>query len=510
MIPFLLALIPILLILVLMLGLRWGAVKASVVGYLAAIIIGAFYFGGGLQLLAYAHVKALLSTLDVLLIIWAAFLFYRVTDEAGAIAQIGEALPHLTADRGMQALVIGWGFASFLQGVGGFGVPVAVVAPILVGLGFTPMSAILIPSIASGWAVTFGSLGSSFQALLATTGLSSTQLAFPAAAFLGIAGLVTGLLVMHVLEGWRGLLRLAIPALVLGAVMGYVQLLVATHGPWNTAAFVGSMAGLVVSFGLARIYHGLQSNGVALNWRTLGIAVSGYILLIAVTLCIQLIPSFKHLLAGVVIKVNIPELATRLGYVTPAGSTKPISLLNHAGAVLFYAAILAYLTYWIAGKYQKGSLRKILKSTVKRVVNPSISITLMVAMAVVMELTGMTEALAKGLAQLTGLFFPLVAGWIGAIGAFMTGSNTNSNVVFSLLQVATANLLGLSVPVILAGQTAGAALASVAAPAKLVVGTSTVDLAGKEGEVMQKMMPYIIILVLLISILTAVSIWFKF
>ncbi len=208
--------------------------------------------------------------------------------------------------------------------------------------------------------------------------------------------------------------------------------------------------------------------------------------------------------------MNIPELATRLGYVTPAGSTKPISLLNHAGAVLFYAAILAYLTYWIAGKYQKGSLRKILKSTVKRVVNPSISITLMVAMAVVMELTGMTEALAKGLAQLTGLFFPLVAGWIGAIGAFMTGSNTNSNVVFSLLQVATANLLGLSVPVILAGQTAGAALASVAAPAKLVVGTSTVDLAGKEGEVMQKMMPYIIILVLLISILTAVSIWFKF
>ncbi len=101
MIPFLLALIPILLILVLMLGLRWGAVQASIVGYLAAIILGAFYFGGGLELLAYAHVKALLSTLDVLLIIWAAFVFFRVTDEARAITQIGEALPHLTADRGM-------------------------------------------------------------------------------------------------------------------------------------------------------------------------------------------------------------------------------------------------------------------------------------------------------------------------------------------------------------------------------------------------------------------------
>ncbi len=93
-----------------------------------------------------------------------------LADEAGAIRTIGQALPYLTADRGMQALVIGWVFASFLQGVGGFGVPVAVIAPILVGLGFTPLSAVIIPSLGHGWAVTFGSLGSSFQALLAATG----------------------------------------------------------------------------------------------------------------------------------------------------------------------------------------------------------------------------------------------------------------------------------------------------------------------------------------------------
>jgi lactate permease len=92
----------------------------------------------------------------------------------------------------------------------------------------------------------------------------------------------------------------------------------------------------------------------------------------------------------------------------------------------------------------------------------------------------------------------------------MTGSNTNSNVVFSLLQLQTAKLLGFSIPIILAGQTAGAALASVAAPAKVVVGTSTVNLAGKEGELMRKLMPYTIILVMLISVLTFVGIWLKF
>ncbi len=508
--PFLLALIPILLILVLMLGLRWGAVQASIAGYLAALVIAVLFFGSGVELLGYAHIKALLSSLDVLLIIWAAFLFYRVTDEAKAVAQIGEALPHLTADRGMQALVIGWGLASFLQGVGGFGVPVAVVAPILVGLGFPPMSAIIIPSIGSGWAVTFGSLGSSFQALLATTGYSSNELAFPAALFLGIAAVITGFLVLHNAAGWRGLFRLAPAAIVLGVVMGFIQLVVAVKGPWNTAAFLGSMVGLLVSFGLARLYRGAQGQNGRLDGKALGVALSGYVILIAVTLVVQMVAAIKHLLGGVVIQVQMPELITRLGYVTPATASKPISLLNHAGAVLLYASILAYLIYRLAGRYQPGAVRRILAGTVKRVRTSSLSIILMVCMAVVMENSGMTDALARGLANFAGILFPLVAPWIGALGAFMTGSNTNSNVVFALLQMRTAQLLGYPVAIILAGQTAGAGLASVVAPAKIVVGTSTADLAGREGEVMRKMLPYIIVLVLLISLLTAVGIWVKF
>jgi lactate permease len=142
-----------------------------------------------------AHGKALLLTIDVLFVIWMAFLLFRVADEAGAIKTIGEALPHLTADRGMQALVIGWAFASFLQGVGGFGVPVAVIAPIMVGLGFPPLSAVVIPSLGHGWAVTFGSLGSSFNAMMAATGLPQDLLGPPAAIFLGIAGLGVGLMV---------------------------------------------------------------------------------------------------------------------------------------------------------------------------------------------------------------------------------------------------------------------------------------------------------------------------
>jgi lactate permease len=112
---FVLALLPIALIVILMIGFRWGAVQAGGVGYLSALLISVLAFGAGPQLLAYAHTRALILALDVLIIIWGAFLLYRVVDEAGAIRTIGRALPHLTADRGMQALLIGWVFA-LLQG----------------------------------------------------------------------------------------------------------------------------------------------------------------------------------------------------------------------------------------------------------------------------------------------------------------------------------------------------------------------------------------------------------
>ncbi len=113
----------------------------------------------------------------------------------------------MTGDTGMLALFNGWVFASFLQGVGGFGVPVAVIAPLLISLGFPPVNAVVMSSVGHAWGVTFGSLGSSFQALMASTGLPGAELAPQAALFLGIAGMVSGWMVVYIAGGerpWRG------------------------------------------------------------------------------------------------------------------------------------------------------------------------------------------------------------------------------------------------------------------------------------------------------------------
>jgi len=504
---FLLAFTPIVVILILMVGFRWGAARAGSAGYLTALAIALLAFGAGPELLAAAHTKALLLTADVLLIIWSAFLLFKVADEAGAVQTIGKALPHLTADRGMQALIIGWAFASFLQGVGGFGVPVAVIAPLMVGLGFSPLAAVVIPSMGHSWAVTFGSLASSFQALMAATDLPGMELAPAAALFLGLAGLGVGVIVAHAAGGWAAVKRLWLPVLTLGLAMSTVQYLVATSGLWTIGALSGGLAGLVAGFLLARRYRGEQNNDNGkLDLRTLGIALSGYAVLVALTLIIQLIQPVRDFMGQMVITVNFPEVSTAQGYVTAAGPGRKIPLFRHAGAILAYASIIAFLIYRRAGLYQPGAARRIINGTIRRVMSSSVGIAAMVAMAMVMSHAGMTDALARGLAEGVGKAFPAVAPWIGALGAFMTGSNTNSNVVFAALQLRTAELLGYTAAIILAAQTAGAAIGSVIAPTKVVVGASTAGMAGREGEVMRKMLVYTGILVGLISLFTVIGI----
>jgi lactate permease len=501
-INWILALSPILVILLLMLRFRWGAAKAGPVGWFVAMIVAWTRFGAGLELLALSQTKALLLTMDVLLIIWSAFLLYRVADEAGAIGILTDALPKLTSDRGMQAIIIGWAFASFLQGVGGFGVPTAVTAPLLVGLGFTPLTAVVVPSIGHAWSVTFGSLASSFQALMAATGIPGEMLAPVAALMLGFVGIGCGFMVVHASDGWSAVRRLFIPVLALGITMGVVQYVIAINRFWHMAGFGAGMAGLGVGLFIARQLQ--QNSGgktkIDIDGKRVFLAISGYIALIVITLIIQLVEPVREVLSQFVIRVPFPEMTTSMGYSTPAGDGRVIYLFRHGGAILTYASLVAYLIYRRTGMYKPGATRIILIGTVRRVVSSSLGIAAMVAMAVVMAHAGMTDTLARGLAEGVGALFPLISPWIGALGAFVTGSNTNSNVVFSMLQLRTSELLGYKAGTILGAQTTGGAVGSVVAPTKIIVGASTAGMAGNESGILRVLLGYTGVLLLIISV----------
>ena len=491
-----LAVSPILTVLYLMIGRHWGGSKAGPAGWLAAVLVAVLFFGAGLPLLLVAWTKALLLALFVLYIIWMALLLYHTVNEAGVITAIGQEMPGIAQDKPAQALLLAWIFGAFLQGASGFGVPAAVVAPLLLGMGFAAGTAVVIALLGHAWAVTFGSLGSSFISMIATTGVPGAELAGPTSAFLAVAALGCGLGVLWLVGRWTAIKQRAIFVLLLTLVMGGTQWAIAASGLWTLAALGAGLAGLLVSIPLLsnqtnRANNGGESAssspaGNSSRYKRLLVAFWPYMILISVVLLGQLL--FHDVLDTVTISPTFPEVCTSYGWCIAAGSGRSISIFGHGGALLLYASLLTMLWYKWRGPLPTAQSRTyrvktIALKTVNGMVKPTIGVYTLVAMALTMEHAGMTQLLAEVLSQ-TGILFPFLSPFIGTLGAFMTGSNTNSNVVFGQLQQETALVLALSVPLILAAQTTGGAIGSLFAPAKVIVGCSTVS-GADEGQVLK-------------------------
>jgi lactate permease len=461
-----------------MLGRHWGGSKAGPAGWLTAVLVTLIFFGGNLQLLLVSAGRAFFLSLYVLYIIWMALLLYHTVNDAGAIKVIGQEMPRLAHDRPAQALLLAWIFGAFLQGATGFGVPAAVVAPLLVGLGFEVNVAVTMALLGHAWAVTFGSLGSSFLSLIAVTGVAGEALAGPAAIMLGISCLLSGVVVLWLSGRGTAVRRRWLFLLILAFIMAAAQWSIAKAGLWTLAAFGAGLTGLIVSIVYFTRIQKRDWDGPVFNTRRFLQAFSPYIILIAVIVTGELL--LGDTLNFVTLSYHFPEAATRFGWTTAAGPGRTINLFGHAGALLLYTCILAFAWFKWRGQFAVGGIpesyngRAILRKTVKGSIKPTVGIFTLVAMAVTMQHAGMTQLLAVTLSTISGPLFPFISPFIGALGAFMTGSNTNSNVVFGELQRQTAVALSLSVPFILAAQTAGGAIGSAFAPAKVIVGCSTV------------------------------------
>jgi lactate permease len=215
----------------------------------------------------------------------------------------------------------------------------------------------------------------------------------------------------------------------------------------------------------------------------------------------ELVPVIHAWLNTVGIEIPLQGTQTALGWTVEPQMSKRISVFGHPGALIFYSAVVAYTLYALTGQYRKGAAGRICSNTVQSALRSSIGIASMVGFAMIMEQTGMTYLLAVGLSQTVQVIFPILSPFIGVLGTFMTGSNTNSNVVFGGLQLQTAQLLSLPVAIILAAQNTGGSLGSMIAPAKIIVGCSTAGLAGEEGRVLRSTLGYGFLVTLAIGLI---------
>ena len=493
---------------------RWSAPWAGAVAWLVALGVALLAYGGNATIMAVASAKGLSLSLFMLSIVWTAIYLYNLVERLGGIEAMGRSIARLARDPLVQALLIGWGFASLIQGVTGFGIPVAVATPLLVMMGFPVVRAAAIVLVGHGWAVTFGSMGSSYYTIQLVTGIPQQVLAPHMALLFALPTVATGMVVAHLESGMAGVKRSLPLVLVAGSAMSLALWLTAMAGAPQIASAVAGLVGMLAIALLARSpllrpsgQRALPRDAVSTRETQLGgrpmgfhLAFLPYYALIALSVVSQIGP-VKEAVQGVAWGLDYPGFTTGEGFaVAAAVGYARIRVLNHP-APLIMASLLAMVgVYKATGRWRTGVGWEALRRTYHQSMATTVGVATMVMMALVMADMGMTTVLAQGIAKASGDVFPLASPYIGVLGSFLTGSNTNSNVMFGALQVETAQALEMGTVTIASVQSIGASLGSSLAPAKVMVGAALIGMAGREGEILRMVLVYILGLVALVGI----------
>ena len=502
----LVAALPIIVLLFGILGLKWSTYKIGAVSWMVAAALALLFFGADLQLLLLACSKGLSLALYVLLIIWGAVLLYNIADLAGAISIIGRTIAKVTNDKLTLCLLLAWCFTSLLQGLAGFGVPVAVVAPILVIMGFSPMVAVSACLVGHSWSISFGSMGSSYNTIQLVTKIPGEVIGPMMALQFIIPIFATGVAVAHIYGGWKAVRQGAGLILLSGTVMSALLYVMNIIGMAQLASLGAAVGGCATTMIYARLRSSQAPTSTdaassqekpAMGFLT---ACFPYLTLIAVSIVSQ-ISAIKSALSRFAWGFDYPSLQTSLGYtVDEVKMYSKIQWFSHPAPVLLLSALIGYVVYVQAAKVNPSIMGKALTSTVKKCISTSVGIATMVMMALIMSDSGMTLLLAEGIGQVVGAFYPIFSPFIGVLGSFLTGSNTNSNIMFGMLQFETAQVLGKSGVIMAALQSVGGSLGVSISPSSIMMGATNVGLTGQEDKIMAVTLKYCIPITLLLGI----------
>lgn len=521
------AALPIIVLLLLMIKFQWGADKAAPVGLIIALISALTIYKSDLYLIYIETLKGIWSAGTVLIIVWTAILLYEVVNEANAFKVFRHEMAKISPNELIQVLIFGWVFLSFLQGITGFGVPVAVGAPLLVGIGVSPMWAVFIPLIGHAWANTFGTLAVAWDALVLQTGLISNpemllRTALWAAIFIWVWNFITGIAICWFYGKKEGL-KEGLPAVIIISLIHGGGQLILSQINQTLAAFIPAVLALIVMLFIGRtkkygrpwklkdsIIMDRTKNGEAdqdyPKDMKLNQAFVPYYILSFVTLFVLLIGPVKGFLGQVSIGFSFPEVSTGYGFVNEAVEKfSPFAPFIHAGTFLSLSSLLGYLYYKKNNWIQNGGAKSVIIASLEKTVPSGIAVVGFIIMSRIMAGTGQVVVLAEGIAKVFGPFYALLAPVVGMLGSFMTSSNMASNILFGDFQLTTARILNLDAAALLGAQTAGGAIGNTICPGNIILGTTTAGILGQEGKVLKKILPLTIAAAVIIGVILYVS-----
>ena len=491
-----LALLPITVVAIFLVGLRWPASKAMPLSYITAILLGYFVWKLPVMQMVGASFNGIVVAVSLLYIIFGSVLVLYTVMESGGLAQIRQSLIDVSPDRRVQVIIVAWLFGSFIEGSSGFGTPAAVACPLMLGLGFPAFASVIAGMIIQSTPVSFGAVGTPLRVGVGTgLGAGNDPLVNDFAAQLGMpivdaAGKLDSIMYydnfVAIFAHKTALLHFVGGFLTPLLLLGFITRIFGKNKSWSEGfalwpfALFSALAFTVpyvlinyyVNYELTSMLGGLTGLAIVViaaknkfltpkeNWDFIDkkdwdptwtgslevkyvekpggmstmMAWLPYVFVAGLILFTRLVPPVKAFLNTITIK--FPAI----------GGIKPAFGIGYSPGTIFI--VVSLLTFLVHGM-KTDAYAKAWKEASRVIVSASVALIFTVPMVQVLINSGggeagflkMPYALAEATYQLTGGLWPLFAPIIGGLGAFVAGSNTVSNMTFALFQFKTAQLI---------------------------------------------------------------------
>ncbi|EHO11028.1 L-lactate permease [Myroides odoratimimus] len=495
----LLAATPVVLLIVLLGFLKLAGEKSALITLIVTLVIAYFGFylkaeDVGLSLI-FGVLKAVFP---ILIIILMAIYSYNVQVESQKIEIIKQQFSAISTDKSIQVLLLTWGFGGLLEGMAGFGTAVAIPAAILISLGFKPMFSAVVSLIANSVPTAFGAVGIPVIVLAREVEMAeqiTTISAYTVWQLALLMFLVPFLIVMLTDRSVKAIPKNIILSLLVGGVTLAVQYYAAVYIGAETPAILGSIASVITIIIFGKVTARKEDKQEQLNFSRKQIfqawSVYGLILLL-VLLTSPLFP-FASMM-----KSNWEIFQTNFTF-SIAGGIRSVGIywLTDTGVLIFISSLVGGL---IQGVSLSG-LFALLGKTAVQLKKTVITVCCLIALSTLMDFSGMITVLGLALATTTGTFYPFFAPAIGALGTFLTGSDTSSNILFGKLQATVADKIGADKGWLAAANTTGATGGKIISPQSIAVATTACGEQGKEGIILKKAVGFALLYILIAGVI---------
>lgn len=530
----LLALLPIILSGILLIGLQWSAKRTMPIVLAVTAAIALFIWDMTFNRVFSSILEGSVITVSVLWIVFGAIFLLNTLKHTGAIAVIRAGFINVSPDRRVQAIIIAWCFGTFLEGASGFGTPAAIAAPLMVAIGFPALGAVLMGMMIQSTPVSFGAVGTPIvigvNKGLDTTAIS-VQLAQQGLAWEDFLQLITSQVAM--IHGVIGTFMPLLMVMMLTRFFGKNKSWKEGLAIWPFAIFAGlaftipyTLTGVFLGPEFPALIGGLVSIAIVINAAKRGFLVPKttwdfepqknwpsewmgklviskediavplenktmsavmawfpYLLVALLLVCSRVFVEFKTLLTSATL-----DFTSILGESDISASFSPLYLPG--GLLLISALVAAFAqtnkpTKALSDAFGESSKTVLSAGFVLIFTIPMVRIFINSGVNLT-DVASMPVASAELFAGTFGNAFPLVSATIGALGAFIAGSNTVSNMMFSQFQYEAAMSLHISPSLIIAAQAVGAAAGNMIAIHNVVAASATVGLLGMEGATLRR------------------------